>query len=103
MFVLDNINIKLVEQVRQEGREYLYQLAHPNYRNNCMKQIIWREISAVVGISADEAMKRWKALRGRYIKITKQPKSGSAAKKLSSKDEWLMRALDFLKVHTSNE
>ncbi|KAJ8261038.1 hypothetical protein COCON_G00167610 [Conger conger] len=73
----------------------LYNSTLPIYRNIDRKAEAWRKIGALVGLSADEAKRKWKNLRDRYIKEIKldRTRAGRAAHR-----QWrFLHFLEFLK------
>ncbi|KAL1489813.1 hypothetical protein ABEB36_013745 [Hypothenemus hampei] len=58
---------------------YLYNLAHPEYKNIKKKERAWKEISGIVNMSMDNCQKMWKSLRDRFVKEKNKDKSGSEA------------------------
>ncbi|CAD7089001.1 unnamed protein product [Hermetia illucens] len=65
--------IKLVK-----SREVLYNKAHQRYFDAKYKNAIWREIGDTLNRSRDEVKKRWKHLRGTFVKKMKISPTGSS-------------------------
>ncbi|KAJ8928436.1 hypothetical protein NQ314_019025 [Rhamnusium bicolor] len=69
---------KLVELVARHPA--LYDAGHMEYKDQMMKEIIWKEISNEVRRSVADCKKRWKNIRDTYMKQRKPGSTGSAAK-----------------------
>ncbi|KAJ8286502.1 hypothetical protein GJAV_G00039920 [Gymnothorax javanicus] len=75
----------------------LYDSTLPIYRNIDRKADAWRKIGALVGLSADEAKRKWKNLRDRYIKEMKVDRTQARAGDAPHKQWRFQQALEFLK------
>ncbi|CAI6361966.1 unnamed protein product [Macrosiphum euphorbiae] len=73
----------------------LYKLKDKNYRDNNIKDNVWKEISFSIGKSANDCKTRWRTIRDSYKKTLKKMKmgTGSAAK---NKSKYNDDALSFL-------
>ncbi|KAI4465827.1 madf domain transcription factor [Holotrichia oblita] len=94
---MENITEKLIEYVKKYN--ILYDLCHPDYKNNRAKNKIWDEIGDVMKIngnnqnfefSGDEVKKKWKNVRDSYAKYlrSQRTQTGQAAKCSSSYRTW---------------
>ncbi|KAJ8393927.1 hypothetical protein AAFF_G00054600 [Aldrovandia affinis] len=75
----------------------LYNSTLPIYRNIDRKADAWRNIGALVGLSGDEAKRKWKNLRDRYIKEMKADRTRVATEAGVQKQWRFQHFLDFLK------
>ncbi|XP_064164969.1 uncharacterized protein LOC135239896 [Anguilla rostrata] len=75
----------------------LYNSTLPIYRNLDRKADAWRKIGALVGLSADEAKRKWKNLRDRYIKEIKVDRTRGGAGRATHKQWRFQHFLEFLK------
>ncbi|KAJ8965702.1 hypothetical protein NQ317_006743 [Molorchus minor] len=83
---------KLVELVARHPA--LYDASHMEYKDQMMKENIWKEISNEVERSVADCKKRWRNIRDTYMKQRKPGSTGSAAK---GKSKWsLLGHLEFL-------
>ncbi|KAJ8928544.1 hypothetical protein NQ314_018893 [Rhamnusium bicolor] len=83
---------KLVELVARHPA--LYDAGHMEYKDQMMKENIWKEISNEVRRSVADCKKRWRYIRDTYMKQRKPGSTGSAAK---GKSKWsLLGHLEFL-------
>ncbi|KAJ8938643.1 hypothetical protein NQ314_011382 [Rhamnusium bicolor] len=69
---------KLVELVARHPA--LYDAGHMKYKDQMMKENIWKEISNEVRRSVADCKKRWRNIRDIYMKQRKPGSTGSAAK-----------------------
>ncbi|KAI1882402.1 hypothetical protein AGOR_G00250320 [Albula goreensis] len=81
------------------GYPELYNSTLPVYRNIDKKADAWRNIGALVGLSAEETKKKWKNLRDRYTKDIKadQNRVGTGQEPGAQKQWRFRHFLDFLK------
>ncbi|XP_036385990.1 uncharacterized protein LOC118778531 [Megalops cyprinoides] len=75
----------------------LYNSTLPIYRNIDRKANAWRSIGALVGLSGEEAKRKWKNLRDRYIKEVKAERQRSGPESGSQKQWRYRHILEFLK------
>ncbi|XP_072402097.1 uncharacterized protein [Diabrotica undecimpunctata] len=59
--------------------EYVYNLAHKDYKNSKKKDAAWEVIAETVNASVDECQKLWKSLRDRFVKEKNKIHSGMEA------------------------
>ncbi|XP_065361308.1 uncharacterized protein LOC135954975 [Calliphora vicina] len=64
------MELKIIEFVRENP--VLWDKQHSDYKNIKLKDKKWSQISAILGITDRAAKKRWKTIRDRYHRISKQ-------------------------------
>ncbi|XP_061086403.1 transcription factor Adf-1-like [Conger conger] len=79
----------------------IYDLTMKGYHDKNIKNKAWRDVSAILGVSADKCKKKWKYLRDKYLKERKlemdRKRSGAMA---TSHKRWkYMGILGFLEPH----
>ena len=84
-----------------EQNSFFYDLTHESYKDRKRRDVVLAELAAGLGSNwtGDTVWKRFKSLRTDYGKIKalqKKGKSGSGAKKFTRKQQWKLRALQFL-------
>ncbi|KAF5279345.1 hypothetical protein FQR65_LT15380 [Abscondita terminalis] len=88
-----------------EKYDFLYDLQHPKYSNQVVRENAWEEIAAKMKFSSKDCKQKWKALRDSYKRAigSRRHKSGQAAKKVRL---WKFeREMSFLEkyVHTETK
>ncbi|XP_054737711.1 uncharacterized protein LOC129244121 [Anastrepha obliqua] len=96
-YSLMSIDERLIDLVR--SHEILYNKHCLGYRGAEQKQEAWFEISAQLGIAAEDCSKRWKSLRGRYSRVLKQVDTLSESKVNATVDWPLFSSLSFLRSY----
>ncbi|XP_068084375.1 uncharacterized protein [Anabrus simplex] len=86
---------ELIEEVRMHP--VLYNLQHKSYKNNVVKDNLWKMISLKLDRTENECKTRWRSIRDTYrkIKIKGKYKTGSAA---PSKSKYNTAKFAFLDV-----
>ena len=95
--VLDHLKeVAIVEWYR--GNEMMYNKGLRDYRLTQVKSRMYDEQAKEVGITIAD-LKTWlDSMRSRFGRLTER-KSGSGAKKLTERDEWILEAFAFLREH----
>lgn len=82
----------LVEEVSKN--RVLYDSSHEKHKDVNFKDVIWNNISSVVGQCAEDCKKRWRNIRDTYMRHKKKLGTGSSA--LAKKKWFLADSLTFL-------
>ncbi|XP_060861708.1 uncharacterized protein LOC132938721 [Metopolophium dirhodum] len=84
---------KLIEVVR--NYPVIYKLSDKNYKDNCIKDNVWKEISQSIGKNVNDCKTRWRTIRDSYKKNLKKRRlgTGSAA---TTKSKYNDDSLSFL-------
>ncbi|VVC33424.1 BESS motif,MADF domain,SANT/Myb domain,Myb-like domain [Cinara cedri] len=84
---------KLIDMVRNHS--VLYKLNDKNYKDNCVKENVWKEIAHSIGKNVNDCKTRWRTIRDSYKKNLKKRKlgTGSAA---TTKSKYNDDSLNFL-------
>eukprot|EP00102_Acyrthosiphon_pisum_P006861 XP_003240720.1 PREDICTED: transcription factor Adf-1-like [Acyrthosiphon pisum] len=75
----------LVEEVSKNS--VLYDSSHENHKDINVKDVIWNNISSVVGQCTEDCKKRWRNIRDTYMRNKKKLGTGSSA---LSKKKWAL-------------
>lgn len=95
--MLGEVEERLAEEVRRYPN--LYDSSSKHYKDNRLATSSWKEISERTGLrSAEEAAKKWKNLRDKYVRLQRKmvPASGRAG---SKKTPALVMVLSWLAPH----
>lgn len=95
--MLGEVEERLAEEVRRYPN--LYDSSSKHYKDNKLATSSWKEISERTGLrSAEEAAKKWKNLRDKYVRLQRKmvPASGRAG---SKKTPALVIILSWLAPH----
>ncbi|XP_024126788.1 uncharacterized protein LOC112145660 [Oryzias melastigma] len=90
-----------------EDRPHFYDLTHASYKNKQRRNFELAEFACVLGHgwTPEKLWKRFVSLRtdyGKLLKMIRQSKSGSGVKKLTPKQQWKLRRMQFLEPHRKN-
>ncbi|XP_053962922.1 uncharacterized protein LOC128866320 [Anastrepha ludens] len=96
-YSLMSIDERLIDLVR--SHKILYNKHCLGYRGAEQKQEAWFEISAQLGIAAEDCSKRWKSLRERYSRVLKQVDTLSESKVNATVNWPLFSSLSFLRSY----
>lgn len=88
-----------------EQNSFFYDLTHESYKDKKRRDSTLAEFASALGSgwTGDKIWSRFKSLRTDYGKIKaqlKKGKSGSGAKKLTQKQQWKLRAFQFLEPYS---
>ncbi|XP_011292400.3 transcription factor Adf-1-like [Musca domestica] len=90
---LDEIDISLIEFIKLSP--CLYNNRHPDFRSVHKKNLQWSRVGTNIGMSPQEARKRWTALRRRYARELKQVNHNPTDKSYGQSDFFCR--MDFLR------
>ncbi|XP_011472611.1 uncharacterized protein LOC101174338 [Oryzias latipes] len=85
-------------------RPHFYDLTHASYKNKQRRNFELTEFASALGHgwTAEKLWKRFVSLRtdyGKLLKVIRKDKSNSGAKKLTPKQQWKLRRMQFLDPH----
>ncbi len=81
-----------------QDHRVLYDKADLEFKNKTMRQKLWENKAAEVGITL-KSLKRWyDTMRTKYGKLTTE-KSGGGSKEFEGKNRWILEKFDFCKTH----
>ncbi|XP_049323079.1 uncharacterized protein LOC125806764 [Astyanax mexicanus] len=96
----EDLETSLVELWQQHS--CLYDLSSSSYHDRQAREKRWQEIAGVLQLPANEVKTRAASFRTQYGKLLKPKPSGSGQKPLTSKQQWILTHLDFLKPHVTH-
>ncbi|XP_017481974.1 PREDICTED: uncharacterized protein LOC108371013 isoform X1 [Rhagoletis zephyria] len=88
-------NKKLIKLVKQH--ECLYDFSAPEYRDQSLKELIWKKIADELNTKDAECKKRWKSLRDTYTKTIRKSHLTTSGKRLPKTKYKYADELSFLR------
>lgn len=96
--------LQLSQEVEEQVVEWiksnplLFDKADEDYRKIGQKHRMWEEKAESLGITHSQLTTWYESLRTRFGRLTKK-KSGDGAKRLTSREQWILKVFSFLEVH----